>query len=261
MRALLWGLSLLLGLAWTLPVWGNDLVVVIDDVGYNKARGMRAVHLPGPVTLAVLPFAPHTQVLVDAAVAADRDLLIHQPMQTQSSPHARMEHDTLHMGMNEAEMHEALTRALRAIPNRVGLNNHAGSLLTQHRAPMRSVMTELSKRNLIFLDSRTTAETVAYETANEMGVLAFKRDVFLDNIRTPEAINEAFQKALRVARKNGTAIIIGHPYPATLDYLETALEHLPADIRLVGISELALKRRATLAQRTGPKSPRISLGR
>ncbi|MEQ9452501.1 MAG: divergent polysaccharide deacetylase family protein [Pseudomonadales bacterium] len=237
-----------------------DLAVVIDDVGYNKMLGLRAVNLPDQVTLAVLPFAPHTRSLLPLAVDAGHEILIHQPMQPQPSPHARHEHDTLTLDMSAEEFGGMLRRADEAVPVRLGVSNHTGSLLTAHYPPMLMLMRHLRERGLFFLDSRTTAQTVALRAADEVGVVALKRDVFLDNVRTRSAIDKQFRQALNKARSQGYAILIGHPYGVSLDYLEARLANLPADVSLVKLSELANRRRAVLAQAPDPASPRISLG-
>jgi len=237
--------------------------VVIDDVGYNKARGMRAIALPDAVTIAVLPFAPYTSSLVKQATLVGKDVIVHQPMEPWPSPAVREEQGTLTLGMRSDEFDAAIRRALDAVPVRVGLSNHTGSLLTQHRVPMTRLMAELDQRGLFFLDSRTSAETVALTVALENGVPALKRDVFLDHERTPDAINLAFQSAVAIARRNGHAVLIGHPYPVSLAYLEYRLRELPADIELVRAADLAKRAvepsyPAMLAQPPNLSSLRIS---
>ena len=244
----------------SLTAFAADLAIVIDDVGYNEYQGRRAMSLPGQVNLAVLPFAPHTQSLIKQASERDIEIIIHQPMEPQPAPHVTIEHDTLTMGMAAEEISMRVQRALEAVPQRVGVSNHAGSLLTQHAAPMRTLMHTLREHGLFFLDSRTTAATVAEQTAIEQGVVALRRDVFLDHVRTPEAIHAAFQRVKDIARTKGSAILIAHPYPISLSYLEQSLAELPDDIRLVKLSDLALRRQASFALRLNPTSLHISHG-
>lgn len=229
----------------------GNLVIVIDDVGYNMSRGSRAIALPGPITIAVLPFAPHTPHLVEQAVIAGKDVIVHQPMQPQPSAHAREEHGTLRLEMAPHKFDALVSAALDAVPGRVGLSNHTGSLLTAHHLPMQRLMQQLSKRGLYFLDSRTTAQTVALTVAQQFGVPALKRDVFLDHVPTAHAIHQAFERALYVARQQGHAVLIGHPYPVSLDYLEARLRELPNDIKLVTASTL-------LQQKAQQNPPAIS---
>lgn len=253
------GLSLLTGFAPP-SVSAADLAVVIDDVGYNRSRGLRAVHLPGPVTLAILPSAPHTQFLAAQASIAGKDLIIHQPMEPIPGAHVRNESDTLTRAMSSQQFDAVIERAIASVPHTLGFSNHTGSLLTSQHEPMRRFMRHLSRRGMIFLDSRTTAATVATQVASEYGVTALRRDVFLDHERNSTAIEEAFARAIRLARRNGHAVIVGHPYAVSLEFLERRLGTMPPDINLVGLATLAFKRRATLALERDPENLRISLG-
>ncbi|XOV84043.1 MAG: divergent polysaccharide deacetylase family protein [bacterium] len=242
-----------------------ELAIVIDDVGYHQTKGMRAIALPGPVTIAVLPHAPHTAQLVERARFQGKDIIVHQPMQAHPSKHASPERRTLMLDMHHHEFASMTAAALDAVPGRIGLSNHTGSLLTAHREPMRQLMTLLRQRDLFFLDSRTTAATVALDVAREQGVPAIKRDVFLDHDPSPQAVHHAFERALDIARRNGRAVLIGHPYDVSLDYLEGRLADLPADIKMVSVAQLAQRqaqfsRPAVLAQPPRLVSPRISPG-
>ena len=246
-------------------VQAADLALVIDDVGYSKSRGLRAIALPGAVTIAVLPFAPHTKSLTRHAAQLGKDVIVHQPMEPHPGSHVRNEHGTLTLGMPQAEFAATLVAALDAVPSGIGVSNHTGSLLTAHRTPMLHVMREINQRGLFFLDSRTSTETVALKVAREQGVPAIRRDVFLDHVRTSAAIHQAFEKSLRVARHKGHAVVIAHPYSVTLNYLEERLAQLPPDIRLVSAADLAgrqtpAKPAAVLAQPPGLTSLRISPG-
>jgi len=236
-------------LGFTPDTHAADLAVVIDDVGYSQYRGQRAIRLPGPLTIAVLPFTPHGQQLAIDGQALGQDIIIHQPMEPFPSAHAREEHGTLKLAMHSSEFDSVLHNALSHIPQRVGMSNHTGSLLTQHHEPMRRLMAQLAKLGLFFLDSRTSADTVAMQVALEMGVPAVRRDVFLDHDRSPTAIAAAFDQAVRIARYHGKAVLVGHPYPETLDFLETRLRHLPDDVRLVTASSLAEREKAIYAQK------------
>ena len=239
-----------------------ELAIVIDDIGYDKQRGQRAIALPDAVSLAVLPFAPNTQTLLQLAAHTDKDILIHLPMQPQPSAHARIEHDTLTQDMTGAEFDAHLSRAFAAVPQSIGLSNHTGSLLTAQRRPMQRLMQHLRNQKLMFLDSRTTAATVALEVALASGVAALKRDVFLDHDASFKGIQDAFARAIALARRQGAAVAVGHPYETTLTFLETTLMRLPADIRLVPVASLAkVSRRVAAVQQPNRVSPHISLGR
>ena len=212
------------------------ITLIIDDIGYNLRNGLRAVNLPGAVSYAVLPHTPYSQRLAKTAHQQGKTVMLHAPM---TNVHQREPGPgTLSSSMNRETFDQELKEALADIPFVQGVNNHMGSELTQDSERMQWLMEEVSKRRLFFIDSRTTAKSVAAETARSNGVPSMSRDVFLDHIRTPEAVNEAFDALIRKAKRNGHAVGIGHPHRITLDMLEDRLPELQAQgIRLISVPD------------------------
>ena len=223
-----------------------QLAVVIDDVGYNLARSERLLRLPGTVTLAVLPNAPYAADVAAAAQRYGKEIILHQPMEAHASPWVRLERGTLTAAMSESELRQQLETSIRSLPNLAGVSNHTGSLLTAHEGSMRVVMDVVKQHDLYFLDSRTTAQTVALDTAQRHAVPATRRDVFLDHTIERQAIHRAFVKSIRLAQRRGQAIVIGHPHELSIRYLEQALKNLPEGVELVTVGQLA--------RRAGPGS-------
>ena len=216
---------------------GDRLVIILDDIGYSAEAGERAVNLPGAVTYAVLPFTPHGQALARLAHASGKEVMLHAPMSNLAG--MALGEGGLTLTLTEEEFVQTLRAAIADIPHVVGVNNHTGSELTAAEQPMQWVMRELKAQGLFFVDSMTTGKSVAEKVAIDNQVPALKRHVFLDNEATPEAIDHEFQRALSIARQQGFAVAIGHPYPETLDYLEQAIGQLSAhNITLVPASAL-----------------------
>lgn len=217
------------------------VAIIIDDLGYQLAAGERAISLPGPVAYAVLPGAPRAVQLARLAHNRGKEVLLHLPLQAAADPQGE-ETDGLLLDMSMRQFRQAVGERIDAVPHVIGVNTHRGSLLTRHPGHMRWLMDEISNRgNLFFVDSYTTPQSVALRIAREQGVQAARRDVFLDPDRDPQTVRREFARLKRIASAQGFAIGIGHPYPATLDYLADALPTLEADgIELVGIRDLVL---------------------
>ena len=218
-----------------------SIAFVIDDVGYSVSRAQQILELPKKVTLSVLPFAPHTTEVLAMAKAQGHEVILHLPMESLSIENRR-EIGTLTLQMTPEHLDAAFDDALAAVPQLVGVNNHTGSLLTQHRAPMDRLMQRIGTRGLFFLDSRTTHKTVAMRAAALWGVPALQRDVFLDHLPTSHAITSAYRRALAIARRKGYAVVIAHPHPTTLEFLNNTLARLPNDIDVASLAELARTR-------------------
>ncbi|HWX39337.1 MAG TPA: divergent polysaccharide deacetylase family protein, partial [Candidatus Sulfotelmatobacter sp.] len=129
---------------------------------------------------------------------------------------------------------------LDTVPYAAGVNNHEGSLGTADQQLMDELMPLLRRHNLFFVDSRTTAATVAETTARAAGVPAARRNVFLDDEQSVPAIRKQFELAIRDAREKGLALAIGHPHPETLEVLSEMLpEAERKKVQLVFASDLA----------------------
>lgn len=224
-----------LGLAGA-PVHAGKLALVIDDFGYRPQQEKQIIALPAPVSVAVLPNAPHAREMATKAYNAGHEVLIHLPMAPLSKQ--PLEKDTLRPEMSSVEIERILRDAVNKVPHAVGLNNHMGSAMTSNLFGMQKVMQALESYNLYFLDSMTIGNSQAMRAASGTGVKVIKRKVFLDDSPNDAAIRQQFTRAVDMARRNGSAIAIGHPHPSTVRVLQQMIPNLPADITLVRPSDL-----------------------
>lgn len=191
------------------------IAFVFDDLGIDQPRSRRALDLPAPMTMAFLPYGFHLTELVDAARRNGHEILVHVPMAPMGlgidpGPNA------LHPELERAELLRRLDWNLSRFGGYVGINNHMGSRFTADAASMGTVIAELKRRGLVFMDSITTTQTKGYGLAARMGVPYAVRDVFLDHEITPEAIRGQLRRVEETARKQGWAVAIGHPHDETL---------------------------------------------
>lgn len=216
-----------------------EIAFIIDDLGSRLEIGRQVIRLPGPVACAFLPFAPHTPALARLAHDRNKEVLLHLPMQSMEG--AAPDAGGVTLDMTEQQLTRTLKAALARVPHVVGLNNHQGSLLTRHPGHMLWLMRALrADRRLYFVDSRTTKYTVARQIAYENRVPSVSRDVFLDADPSPAAVEREFKRLLDLARRNGSAIAIGHPQPATLAVLARELPRLSSrhGAKLVPVARL-----------------------
>ena len=215
------------------------IAIILDDIGYNRSRGEQALQLPPEVTFSVIPFTPHSKALAQKAHAQQREVLLPLPME--SADHDRRLDDGGLTGQQpEAEIRARVNAAIAAVPHAIGLNNHMGSGLTTDSRRMGWVMEEVRRTPLFFIDSMTSAESVAGSTARRLQIPSIRRDIFLDNQPDAAAIDSAFRLLLQKARRDGYAVAIGHPHTATLRYLAQTLPRLAAQgVELVPVSHLA----------------------
>jgi uncharacterized protein len=218
---------------------GPMLAIIVDDLGYDRAPADALLSLSFPLTVSVLPHLPYSAEIAEEAHRRGDQVMLHLPMAFTGDA-VKPEAVELIPGMNSQEVAQALAAMLETVPHAAGVNNHQGSLATADARLMDELMPELRRRGLFFIDSRTTAETVAYDAAERAGVRAAFRRVFLDDTPTREAVLQQLELAARDAEKHGWAVAIGHPHPGTLSALEEGLPRVEArGIRLVFAADLA----------------------
>ncbi|MFY0729560.1 divergent polysaccharide deacetylase family protein [Pseudomonas sp. NFX15] len=220
------------------------LTLIIDDLGQNLPRDRRVLALPGPVTTAIMPDTPNATEFAREAHRAGKIVILHMPMDPATGPFA------WHPELPIEELEKRLNAAFKMVPYTSGINNHMGSRMTAQPVAMAWLMAELQQRHKFFVDSRTSAQTVAAAQAQKIGLASVSRDVFLDDERTEAAIFTQLQTAISLAHKQGSAVMIGHPYPQTLAVLERELPKLKSQgIEWIDIKQMISVRgnRATAA--------------
>jgi polysaccharide deacetylase 2 family uncharacterized protein YibQ len=214
------------------------LAIIIDDFGSDPAAAEAVFALGYPLTISVLPNHEHSVEIAEEAHRRGFQVMLHLPMQ--SVANETPEAQELHPGMPAQEVAALVDQFLQNVPDAAGVNNHQGSQATADAALMDELMPVLRDRRLFYVDSRTTAATVAYETAQDFGVRsAFRNVPFLDDVPEVAAVRKQLELALRGAREKGEAVAIGHPRPTTLQALREVLPQAQAQgVRLVLASEL-----------------------
>ncbi len=220
----------------------RKIAIVIDDIGNDIEIARSLLSLPAPITLSIFPYAPHAREIAREAREKGYEILMHVPMEPEGYPGRGKDpgQGALYVNMTSAELVRQINEDLDRIPEVCGINNHMGSRFTCRPEEMRVLMRVLKKRKKLFLDSRTSAQSVGYKLAKEAGVPTVKRDVFLDNVRDVAKIREQLELLVEEAKKRGYAVGIGHPHKATYLALKKAIPELKKEgIKFVFVSTLA----------------------
>ena len=230
------------------------IAIVIDDMGVDAKRSRQMMAMTSGLTLAFLPYGEKTPELAAKAKAQGHEIMIHQPMEPLDGAKDAGK-DILVRGMSTEEITQILQRARERVPGAKGLNNHMGSALTQDRAAMQLVMQSLSGSGLYFLDSRTIGSSVAEDEAVKAGVPTLGRDVFLDHVQNPRAVEASLNRLVTLAKKQGYAVGIGHPHDVTIAVLVPWLKKLEQNgVRLVTLGDLVQRRRQIPVSTNSPPS-------
>lgn len=209
------------------------LAIIIDDVAYaHQTRLIKKI--PFKVSPS---FFPPTKRHPDT-IELSKDFgfkMIHLP--TQALSYGRPEPETLKVGDSTEHIRKRIKQIKKWFPSIEYYNNHTGSKFTSDYTSMDKLIKIMKNEKLHFVDSRTTASTKAPEISKKYGLKLYSRDIFIDNSSEENLIKKQLMKAVKIAKKRGYAVAIGHPHENTLKVLIGAKDMLK-DVELVYLKDL-----------------------
>lgn len=204
----------------------GTIALIIDDFGYRDdgiSDGFLALDIP--LTCAVIPGHRNSATFSDKAIKAGKEVIIHMPMESRSGSPGEDDY-VLETSMTSSEVERRVRQAFTDIPEAIGMNNHQGSKATEDGRIMRVLGLTLKDLDKYFIDSRTTANSMAEQTMTDLGVKTRRRNVFLDNEFDPALIREQLDELAEKSDRWGVAVGIGHAKAATLSVLQEEILRL-----------------------------------
>ncbi len=206
----------------------GDIALIIDDFGRHWNSVIQSFLDFGElITISIIPGEKYSRKVALEAEKKGCEVILHLPMEPISADYRKDEFIVLYR-MPRHKIREVIQQSLNSVPGAVGVNNHMGSRVTSDRNTITDVLEELQIRNLYFIDSRTIAESAAFDVARELDMRCGKRDVFFDFKPDPQSIRSSLSKLAKKAKMNGHAIGIGHCYDATLQVLQDEISKYQA---------------------------------
>lgn len=217
---------------------GIPVAIIIDDIGYDRRMADGFLALDVPLTFSVLPMGTFNHSIIDNALKKDVEIMLHLPMEPGNYPSVNPGPGALLSAMNPDELITQLNANLDSVPGIKGVNNHMGSKLTASSEQMRQIFTILKKRDLFFVDSRTSADTLCRPSAELLKLPFAERDVFIDHEQDAVFIRNQLKLLIKRAKLQGYAIGIAHPHPITLEVLKEMLPELKDAVFLTHASKV-----------------------
>jgi polysaccharide deacetylase 2 family uncharacterized protein YibQ len=192
----------------------GTLVFIIDDAGNNLRELEPFLRIQFPFTIAVLPGLPYSAEAARLIRESGKEVILHQPMEAlggqEPGPGA------IYSNMSAAEIRAVLSRNIDEVGPVAGINNHQGSKITMDKEAMQTILAFCNEKGIYFIDSRTTADTVASVVAKQMGIKIAERNIFIDNEQNKDAMLRYITGGLTRAQRNGSAVMIGHTWSLNL---------------------------------------------
>ena len=210
------------------------LAIIFDDVSFaHDVKNIKALNLP--VTMSFLP--PSKRHPDSAKLAAEESFyMVHLPLEAVSF--SGEEPDTLHVGDSEETMDERIRQIKTLFPKAQFVNNHTGSKFTADKPSMEKLIYAMDREGMTFVDSRTTSDTAVPALMKSLHRPYISRDVFLDHDPDVEEVKKEIKRAVKIAKKYGYAIAIGHPHKKTLQGVAESKDVL-GQVELVPLDTLA----------------------
>jgi uncharacterized protein len=200
----------------------NQVAIIIDDIGYDMKPVRELLHIDAEITFAILPQLSYSREAAQMLHTANRETLLHLPMEPLSYPREKPGNGALFTDMNDAEIIFQLEKDLASVPYVSGVNNHMGSKFMADEEKLLTVFRQLKKKDLFFIDSRTTHSSKALTASEKVHLNVASRNVFLDNERDYHKIYQILMEVAGAPAVNSPQILIGHPYPETIRALRDA---------------------------------------
>jgi len=190
----------------------KQIFLVIDDAGLTLQQAHQFLDIPIPMTIAIMP---HRRVCRKVAFLVQQDpkkeAILHQPMEAKRKS-ANPGRGAIYDQMGNKEVDLILEDNLLTVPGVIGINNHMGSRITENGRIMKEILTFCQSRNLFFLDSKTSYNSIVPRIANDLQIHLEQRDVFLDIVHKRSVIQKRWEEAQRKANNKGYVVVIGHAW-------------------------------------------------
>ncbi len=225
------------------PGSGGKIAFIIDDWGQSMGNCKYLKEIPDPMAVSILPGLRHTKDIAQCAELNNKLTMLHLPLEAQHNYDIYPPDYIIKTSMKPELVARIVQEDMDQLPLIEGVNNHMGSKATEDRALMSIILKKVQKKGLFFVDSMTAHNTVCEKVADELDMPFGKRDVFLDNVNTREAIVKQILVLAQKARHRGYAVAIGHDRHLTMQVLKEEIPWLKKQgFHIVSITELLKNR-------------------
>jgi polysaccharide deacetylase 2 family uncharacterized protein YibQ len=221
----------------------KQVAIIIDDIGYDMTPVHELLRVDADITFAILPLLAHSREAADMLHKANRETLLHLPMEPLSYPKEKPGNGALFSDMNDEEIVFQLEKNLASVPYISGVNNHMGSKFMADEERLMLVFKQLKKKDLFFIDSRTTNNSKTTAASQKAHLTVASRKIFLDNDRDYSKIYQILMDVCNAPAGNAPLIVIGHPYPETIRAIRAANKSFrEKGVSIVPVSKLVKKK-------------------
>ncbi len=194
------------------------IAVIVTNLGLGRAATDAAIdRLPAFATLAFSPYGHDLPAWAARARGDGHEILVTAPMEPVEYPNRDPGDKALLIDLNAAENLDRLKWMMSRFTGYVGIMGHMGSRFTGSAKAVRPILLEMEARGLVYVDNATAPKSAAVTVANEIGLPNAVVSLRVDTELSAGAIDARLAEAEVIAKRDGSAIVLGFPYPVTID--------------------------------------------
>jgi len=215
-----------------------QIALIFDDLGESLTELKEIYALNIPLTVSIIPSLKFSKNIAHIAARCGLSVFIHLPLQPKKEEVFKTgKYRFITTELSKREVESLLRYYLNSIRIAIGVNNHMGSAATEDPSLMEAVLKEVKNRGLVFVDSRTSLESVAYKIAKSEGMVCGRNEGFLDPVDSPEEIKKRMDILMSKAKEKGKIVIIAHPRKNTIEFLKKNLPSLKKEADFITIKD------------------------
>jgi polysaccharide deacetylase 2 family uncharacterized protein YibQ len=220
---------------------GARVAIVVGGLAVSQTGTQAAIEkLPAEVTLAFASNGNSIDRWMQDARHRGHEILMQVPLEPFDYPRVDPGRNTLTVSASPEENLDRLHWALGRTTNYTGIVNYMGARFVADRAAMSTLIGDLGRRGLMYMDDGSSARSEAEALAKDLRAPYAAADATIDGERDKAAILAKLDDLERIARAKGTAIGIGSAFDVTVEAVaEWAAEAKKRGIEIVPVSALA----------------------
>jgi polysaccharide deacetylase 2 family uncharacterized protein YibQ len=215
-----------------------QIALIFDDLGESLKDLKEIYSLQIPVTISVIPGLKFSKNIAYIGSRSGFSVFIHLPLEPiDAEKHKTDKYKFISASLTQREIDSLLRYYLGYLRIAIGVNNHMGSEATRNPKLMKTVLEAIKARGLIFVDSRTSSNSIAYKIAKRENMLCGYNEGFFDSLDSFEAMEKRFNELVERAKKKGKIILVTHPKKSTIELLKKKIPALKEEIEFITIKD------------------------
>lgn len=190
------------------------IAIIVMDMGLSEA-GLKdsLATLPGQVSFAFSPYADNLTTAMQTARDRGHETLLQLPLEVPTGSVVDVGTAAISSEQTAAVNQDNLFKLLAQMLGSVGFITDGGGRLVNNESMLKPLMQNIWSRGLLFIDNTQQNETLSPLIAEQLKMPWARSLLNIDSVMVRDAMDEAMQKAVELAKTNGRAVVVAGATP------------------------------------------------